>query len=41
MEFTYADDNSLLCPTLSGIQNCYRYILDVILLKVSYYSSVV
>ena len=48
--FTYADDISLLCPTLSGIQKkCYRYVksmplitkLLLMLLKVIYYISVI
>ena len=48
--FTYADDISLLCPTLSGIQKkCYIYVksmplitkLHWMLLKVNYYISVI
>ena len=47
--FTYADDISLLCPTLSGIHFFYIYVksmplitkLLLMLLKVSYYISVI
>ena len=48
--FTYADDISLLCPTISGIQKKgYIYVksmplitkLPLMLLKVNYYISVI